>query len=307
MSQTTNIQRRMGAVVDRDGKVTWTVWAPKASSVDLVLWDGDQRQALPMDRGDRGFFTRSAANVAAGQRYTYRLDGGDDRSDVCSLWQPEGVDGPSAVVDTGQFAWTDQAWKGVEREKLVFYELHVGTFTPEGTFEAVIPRLESLRDLGVTAIEIMPVGQFPGSRNWGYDGVLPFAAQNTYGGPQGLQKLVDACHKQGLAVYLDVVYNHFGPESNYMREFAPYFTHKYNTPWGDAINYDDSGCDPVRDFVLQNVRMWLEEFHFDGLRLDAIHAIYDLGARHILLDIGETAAKFREALGDPSKLSEKVT
>ena len=165
-------------------------------------------------------------------------------------------------------------WKGVRREDLVFYELHVGTFTPEGTFEAIIPRLRDLRELGVTAVEIMPVGQFPGTRNWGYDGVLPYAAQNSYGGPHGLQRLVDACHAEGLAIFLDVVYNHFGPEGNYLGEFGPYFNDRYKTPWGAAVNYDGHGCDAVRDFVLDNVRMWLEEFHFDGLRLDAV-------ARHL--------------------------
>ena len=180
------------------------------------------------------------------------------------------------------FAWTDAGWKGVRREDLVFYELHVGTFSPEGTFEGVIPRLRDLRELGVTAVEIMPVGQFPGTRNWGYDGVLPYAAQDSYGGPHGLQRLVDACHAEGLAIFLDVVYNHFGPEGNYLGEFGRYFNDRYKTPWGAAVNYDGHGCDAVRDFVLDNVRMWLEEFHFDGLRLDAVHAIFDLGARHIL-------------------------
>ena len=165
----------------------------------------------------------------------------------------------------------------------------MGTFTPEGTFDAIIPRLNDLRELGITAIELMPVGQFPGSRNWGYDGVLPYAAQNTYGGPHGLQRLVDACHAHGLAIYLDVVYNHFGPEANYLAEFGPYFTDRYKTPWGAAVNFDRAGCDAVRDFVLDNVRMWLEEFHFDGLRLDAADTIFDMGARHILRAIKEVA------------------
>ena len=161
--------------------------------------------------------------------------------------------GRRRCVFPDRFSWTDQDWRGVRRPDLVFYEIHVGTFTPEGTFEAIIPRLKDLRELGITAIEIMPVGQFPGSRNWGYDGVLPYAAQNTYGGPRGLQRLVDACHAAGLAIYLDVVYNHFGPESNYLGEFGPYFTDRYKTPWGDAVNYDRAGCDAVRDFVLDNV------------------------------------------------------
>jgi maltooligosyltrehalose trehalohydrolase len=193
------------------------------------------------------------------------------------------------VVRPERFAWTDRDWPGVRRENLVFYEMHVGSFTAEGTFEAVIPRLDSLRGLGVTAVQLMPVAQFPGGRNWGYDGVAPYAAQSSYGGPHGLQRLVDACHAAGLAVFLDVVYNHLGPEGNYLSEFGPYFTDHYRTGWGQAFNYDGAGSDPVRDFVVDNVRMWLEEFHLDGLRLDAVHAVYDLGARHILRAVQETA------------------
>jgi maltooligosyltrehalose trehalohydrolase len=188
----------------------------------------------------------------------------------------------------------------VRREELVFYELHVGTFAPEGTFDGVIPRLPELYDLGITALEIMPVGQFPGDRNWGYDGVLAYAAQDTYGGPHGLQRLVDACHAAGLAIVLDVVYNHFGPEGNYMAEFGSYFNNQYAIPWGAAVNYDGRDCTAVRDFVLDNVRMWLEEFHFDGLRLDAVHAIFDLGARHILRAIQEVAEDVGSRRGWPA-------
>jgi maltooligosyltrehalose trehalohydrolase len=281
--------RSCGARSQRDGSVCWRVWAPRAKQVELVLIDGNLRRAVPMQREERGFFHHSEANVLEGQRYAYRLDGGPERPDPCSLWQPDGVHGPSAVVRPERFAWTDGSWRGIPRQELVFYELHVGTFTPQGTFEAVVPRLSELRDLGVTAVEIMPVAQFPGSRNWGYDGVLPYAAQNTYGGPYGLWKLVDACHAAGLAVFLDVVYNHLGPEGNYLAEFGPYFADRYKTPWGKAVNFDDAGCDPVRSFVLDNVRMWLEEFHFDGLRIDAVHAIFDFGARHILRDVQEVA------------------
>jgi maltooligosyltrehalose trehalohydrolase len=199
-----------------------------------------------------------------------------------------------------QFRWTGGDWKGVRRQDLVFYELHVGTFSREGKFEGVIPRLGDLRELGITAVEIMPVGQFPGRRNWGYDGVLPYAAQDSYGGPQGLQLLVDSCHAAGLAIILDVVYNHFGPEGNYLSEFGHYFNHRYKTPWGDAVNYDGYGCDAVRDYVLDNVWMWLDEFHFDGLRLDAVHAIFDLGARHILRAIQEVAEEVGAHRGWPA-------
>jgi maltooligosyltrehalose trehalohydrolase len=239
---------------------------------------------------ERGFFHLDRDEVPEGQRYFFRLDGQRERADPASLWQPDGVGGPSAVLRTGAFSWTDQDWRGVLRADLVLYELHVGTFTPEGTFAAIIPRLGELRRLGVTAIELMPVGQFPGGRNWGYDGVYPYAVQDSYGGPQGLQKLVDACHATGLAVFLDVIYNHVGPEGNYLPEFGPYFTDRYRTGWGPAFNFDGPGSDAVRKFVIDNARMWIEEYHADGLRLDAVHAVYDLGTRHILRDIGEAVA-----------------
>ncbi len=281
--------RGCGVVSGRDGSLSWRVWAPKAKRVDLVLFDGARQRSLAMSREERGYFHCAEMNVAEGQRYAYRLDGGSERPDPRSRWQPEGVHGPSAVVLPERFAWTDGAWRGTERGDLVFYELHVGTFTPEGTFEAIVPRLAELRALGVTALELMPVAQFPGARNWGYDGVLPYAAQNCYGGPHGLQRLVDACHAVGLAIFLDVVYNHLGPEGNYLAEFGPYFTDHYKTPWGLAVNFDGPGSDAVRDYVLDNVRTWLRDFHFDGLRLDAVHAIYDFGARHILRDVQEAA------------------
>jgi maltooligosyltrehalose trehalohydrolase len=281
--------RRCGAIAVGKDRVGWRVWAPKAKRVELVLIDGEWRGRVPMEPDAQGFFTTTRAGIPDGQRYAYSLDGGEERQDPCSLWQPHGVPGPSAVVRPDAFRWTDRRWAGVRREDLVIYELHVGTFTPEGTFEAMIPRLGALRELGVTALEVMPVGQFPGTRNWGYDGVLPYATQHSYGGPHGFQKLVDAAHAAGLAVILDVVYNHLGPEANYVHEFGPYFTDKYKTPWGRAVNYDDKGSDAVRDWVLDNVRMWLDEFHLDGLRLDAVHAIYDLGARHILRATKEVA------------------
>jgi maltooligosyltrehalose trehalohydrolase len=274
-----------------------------ARNVTLVLIDDAGRREIEMERQNQGFHVASREGVAAGQLYAYRLDGGPERPDPCSLWQPRDVDGPSAVVFPDRFGWTDQSWRGVPQAELVFYEIHVGTFTPEGTFEAIIPRLQDLRDLGITAIEIMPIGQFPGARNWGYDGVLPYAAQDSYGGPHGLQKLVDACHSHGMAIYLDVVYNHFGPEANYLGEFGPYLTDRYKTPWGAAVNYDRAGCDAVRDFVLDNARMWLEEFHLDGLRLDAADTIFDMGARHILRAIKEAAEAAGERRGWPAVLT----
>jgi maltooligosyltrehalose trehalohydrolase len=278
-----------GAFVQRDGSVRWRVWAPKADRVDVILFTGDAQTDHTMIREERGWFSFIKDKVLNGQRYTYRLNGGPGYPDPASRWQPDGVNQPSAVLRTDEFTWSDERWKGVSREDLVFYELHVGTFTSEGTFEAIISRLPALRDLGVTAVEIMPVGQFSGTRNWGYDGVHPYAPQHSYGGPHGLQRLVNACHLQGLAVFLDVVYNHIGPEGSYLGEYGPYFTDHYRTPWGAAVNYDGRGSHAVREFILDNVRMWLEEYRFDGLRLDAVHAIYDLGARHILQDIKETA------------------
>jgi maltooligosyltrehalose trehalohydrolase len=295
--------RRTGAIARDDGSLLWRVWAPLAGSVSLVLVDGADRRNIAMTRSGRGFHEAAHVGIREGQRYAYRLDGGPERPDPCSLWQPEEVDGPSAVVFPGDFRWTDQTWKGVGQADLVFYEIHVGTFTAEGTFDAIIPRLDDLRELGITAIEIMPIGQFPGARNWGYDGVLPYAAQNTYGGPHGLQRLIDACHAHGLAIFLDVVYNHFGPESNFLGEFGPYYTDRYKTPWGAAINYDRAGCDAVRDFVIDNVRMWLEEFHIDGLRLDAADTIFDMGARHILQAIKETAEQAGQRRGWPAILT----
>jgi maltooligosyltrehalose trehalohydrolase len=280
---------RCGAFAEGDGTVRWRVWAPRSKRVELVLYDGDRRRSLPMTSEPHGYHSRTEAGIAEGQRYAYRLDNGQERPDPASLWQPEGVHRPSAVLLPERFRWTDQGWTGLAREQLVFYELHVGTFTPEGTFDAVIGRLDSLRDLGVTALELMPVAQFPGARNWGYDGVHLSAVQNSYGGPHGLQRLADACHARGLALFLDVVYNHLGPEGNYLHEFGPYTADRYRTFWGPAFNYDGAGSDAVRAFVLDNVRLWIGVYHLDGLRLDAVHAIYDTSPVHILRAIKEAA------------------
>jgi len=244
-----------------------------------------------------GYFTHRRVDVDDGLRYAYRLDAGEQRPDPASRWQPDGINRASAVFSPGDFVWTDDAWDGIARREMVIYELHVGTFTEQGTFAAVIPRLGELRELGITAIEIMPVAQFPGDRNWGYDGVQPYAVQNSYGGPRELQRLANAAHRAGLAVILDVVYNHLGPEGNYLHEFGPYFTDRYRTPWGAAINLDGPDCDPVRRFVTDNACMWVRDFHVDGLRLDAVHAIYDFGANHILAELQESVQQAAEASG----------
>lgn len=278
-----------GPHFDAEKGPAFRLWAPRARQVTLVMNPGFAEQKLRMESQERGWFTLRLDSLQPGARYLFEFENGRRLPDPASRWQPDGVHEASALVDPLQFRWTDNEWRGLELDELVIYELHVGTFTPAGTFDAIIPRLRELRELGVTALEVMPIAQFPGTRGWGYDGVFPFAAQNSYGGPAGFQRLVDACHREGMAVLLDVVYNHFGPEGNYLGEYGPYFTEKYQTPWGTAINYDSRGSDEVRQFVFDNVRWWLREFHLDGLRLDAVHAIYDSRPSHLLRDIGQIA------------------
>ncbi|MEP6886802.1 MAG: malto-oligosyltrehalose trehalohydrolase [Nitrospirales bacterium] len=278
-------QLNLGAQPHASG-TRFTVWAPHASRIDLKLLS-QSRPPLPMIRRAAGYFETDAPDVRTGDRYVYILDDNKERPDPASRSQPEGVHGPSEVVDSRQFQWTDRHWQGVACEQLIIYEVHVGTVTDTGTFQAIIPHLEYLRNLGITAIELMPVAQFPGTRNWGYDGVGLFAPQNTYGGPPGLKELVNACHQYGLAVILDVVYNHFGPEGNYLGDFGPYFTDRYRTPWGSAINYDGPDSDAVRHFVVSNALYWITEYHIDALRLDAVHGIYDFSAVHILKELSD--------------------
>jgi maltooligosyltrehalose trehalohydrolase len=278
------------------GGATFRVWAPRSRTVDVVL---EGRRPEPMARGEDGIFEHTVAGATAGTRYEYRLNGERYRPDPVSRWQPEGVHGPSAVVDAAEYPWMDQGFRGHARADLVFYELHVGTFTAPGTFEAVIPHLGALVDLGVTTVEIMPVAEFPGSRNWGYDGVHLYAPQSTYGGPRGLRRLVDACHAVGLSVVLDVVYNHLGPEGNYLAEFGPYFTDRYKTPWGGAVNFDGPDAAGVRRHVIENARAWAREFHVDGLRLDAIHAIFDASPVHVLSEVAAAGRSEAERFGRP--------
>ena len=279
-----------------DGGVTFRVWAPRCRSIDVVI---EGRRPLPLAARPDSIFEIPVPGVTAGARYQYRLDGVRYRPDPVSRWQPEGVHGPSVIVDPREFVWTDQAFRGHPLADLVFYELHVGTFTTAGTFEAIIPRLGALAELGVTAVELMPVAEFPGSRNWGYDGVHLYAPQSTYGGPRGLRRLVDACHRAGLSVILDVVYNHLGPEGNYLAEYGPYFTDRYRTPWGGAVNFDGPDAGGVRRHFVENACMWVREFHIDGVRLDAIHAIYDTSPVHILTEMAEAARKLAGEIGRP--------
>jgi len=274
-----------GALRQPDESVVWRVWAPLSRTVSLVAFPGDVRRETAMDPEGDGYFTCRHSKVAEGLRYTLKLVDGRQYPDPASRWQPDGVHGPSAVFSPAYCRWSDASWRGVARDELAIYELHVGTFTPEGTFAAITARLPQLLSLGVTAVELMPVAQFAGERNWGYDGVYPYAVQNSYGGPRALQRLINAAHEVGLAVILDVVYNHFGPEGNYSGNYGPYCTDRYRTPWGMAVNYDGPESDAVRQFVIDNALMWVRDFHADGLRIDAVQAIYDLGPRHILAEI----------------------
>jgi maltooligosyltrehalose trehalohydrolase len=270
----------------------YRVWAPRASTVVLRVDSSD----VPMQQSGGGWWAADRAR-RAGERYGYLVDGDGPLPDPRSAFQPEGVHGLSAVVDHGAFAWTDAGWQAPPLASAVLYELHVGTFTPEGTFDAAIAKLPHLVDLGVTHVELMPVCEFAGPRGWGYDGVDLFAPHHAYGGPDGLKRLIDACHARGLAVVIDVVYNHLGPAGNYLGRFGPYFTDRYRTPWGDAVNFDGAGSDEVRRFVCDNALMWLRAYHADGLRIDAVHAIVDTSAVHLLEQLAIEVDALEAALG----------
>jgi maltooligosyltrehalose trehalohydrolase len=255
------------------------VWAPDAQKVELQLTD----RVLPLQRGDRGYWRVAAEDAQSGEDYGYIIDGQTPAlPDPRSPYQPNGVNGLSRLVDHSAFDWTDANWQAPPLTGAIVYELHIGTFTPGGTFDSAITRLDYLRDLGITHVEIMPVNEFPGKRGWGYDGVDLYAPHHAYGGPDGLKRLVDACHAKGLAVLLDVVYNHLGPSGNYLSRFGPYFNEDYHTPWGAAVNLDGAWSTEVRRFFCDNALMWLRDYHFDGLRLDAVHAFLDRSAIHFL-------------------------
>ncbi len=280
---------QFGATFRGDETAEFRVWAPNLTSLAVRIL-GEIPRTIPMTRSanpGESEFVAVVPQVSEGTDYFYVLEGERERPDPVSRWQPHGVHGPSRIVNPASFHWSDQEWSGIPLKEFIIYELHPGTFTGEGSFESVIPRLPYLRDLGITAVEIMPVAEVPGNRNWGYDGASLYAPQSSYGGPAGLKKLVDACHQHGLAVVLDVVYNHLGPEGNYLPEFAPCFTDAHHTPWGKAINFDGPHSDGVRRYILDNALYWLTEYHVDALRLDAIHGIYDFGARHILDELSD--------------------
>jgi len=284
---------RFGAQVEGT-RTRFRLWAPAAKRVDLVASIAGAAHDVPLDRGADGWFELTIA-AGAGTRYAYRIDGGLVVPDPASRFNPDDVHEPSAVVDPLAYAWRDAGWRGRPWDEAIVYELHIGTFTREGTFAAAIDRLDHLHELGITAIELMPLADFPGTRNWGYDGVLPFAPDASYGTPEDLKRLVDEAHARNLIVLLDVVYNHFGPEGNYLHAYAPqFFNPRHATPWGAAINFDGEHSGVVREFFIHNALFWLDEYHFDGLRLDAVHAIAD-DSRPDIVD--ELAATVRERLG----------
>ena len=276
-----------GAELTSSAEVRFRLWAPAARAVDLVLLDRpDEPRLLKMREQPEGWFELVTAEAHAGSLYRYRIDGRQEIPDPASRANPHDIQGPSRVVDPLDFEWDDAAWRGRPWHEAVIYELHVGSFTPEGTFAAAEQKLGHLVELGVTVIELMPIADFPGQRGWGYDGALQFAPEAAYGSPEELKSFIAAAHRRGLAVMLDVVYNHFGPEGNYLHMYAPqFFTERHHTPWGAAINFDAPGSRTVRDFYVHNTLYWLEEYRFDGLRFDAVHAIRDDSKPHILNEI----------------------
>ena len=275
-----------GAALQPNGEVLFRLYAPAASHVALVLEGRDE--PLPLHPTRDGWHELTTALARPGSRYKFLLPEGLQVPDPASRFQPADVHGPSEVIDPTAFPWHDTAWAGLPWLSAVLYELHLGTFTPEGTFLAAISRLDHLVSLGVTALEIMPIADFPGARNWGYDGALLFAPDSSYGRPEDFKALVEAAHQRGLAVLLDVVYNHFGPDGNYISSYFPnLFTSKHKTNWGDAINYDGEGNHQVREFIIHNALYWIEEFHLDGLRLDAVHAIVDESHPHVLTELAD--------------------
>ncbi len=292
-------KERLGAQYLGQGTTAFRVWAPEASTVEVhgYLASGDCFERLT-DEG-HGYFSGSIPGFGVGDRYRFRLDAHEEFPDPASRSQPEGVFGPSVVIDPDQFVWHDAHWEGRRWEDLVFYEIHVGTFSDGGRFDGVIDDLPRLAQLGITAIEIMPIAQFPGERNWGYDGVFPYAPQSSYGGPEGFARLVDACHAHHMAVFLDVVYNHTGPEGSVLTQFGPYFNTHYHTPWGQALNFDGPHSDAVREFFLQNAQQWIIDYHVDGLRLDAVHAIIDTSAEPFLRELTKAIDALSRHYGRP--------
>jgi maltooligosyltrehalose trehalohydrolase len=285
---------KVGAYYAKGFGCEFSVWAPLSKEIQVEL-NGEEKNRIPLVKDEFGYWSVYVPDVMPNTRYKYVIDTEQLWPDPASFFQPNGVHAASQVIDHSQFPWTDRSWKNHGLADYIIYELHIGTFTPEGTFAAACEKLDHVCELGVSAVEIMPVAQFPGARNWGYDGAYPYAVQDSYGGPDGLKAFVDCAHTKGLAVILDVVYNHLGPEGNYLWAYAPYFTDKYKTPWGNAVNFDDAYSYGVREYFIGNALYWLEHFHIDALRLDAIHGIYDMGAKHFLTELHERVKDFNQA------------
>jgi len=294
MKQISTRERLLGVNFTTGEQATIEVWAPKVEKLALILADNT---TIPLQKEEYGYWTAQTYKLQPGELYKFVLDDENQFPDPTSVSQPEGVHGFSQALNLKNYNWTDGNWKNISLQDYVLYELHTGTFTPEGTFAGIETKLDYLKELGVNAIEIMPVAQFPGNRNWGYDGVFPYAAQDSYGGAEGLKHLVNACHQKGIAVILDVVYNHLGPEGNYLGAYGHYFTDKYNTPWGPAINFDDAWCDGVRRYFIENLLMWFRDFHIDAVRMDAVHAIKDFSPVHILREMKELVNQLMDETG----------
>lgn len=292
--ESTSFRRRLpvGAEVQEQGGVHFRVWAPASAQVAVILADSEELHGsteIPLTAETDGYWSALVPQARAGMHYRYQLESGAF-PDTASRFQPRGPHGASRIVDASSFAWTDEAWRGVSREGQVIYEMHIGTFTPEGTWEAATAQLPHLAELGITLLEVMPVADFPGRYGWGYDGVNVFAPTRLYGEPDDFRRFVDCAHSLGLGVILDVVYNHLGPDGNFFKGFAPhYFSERYKTEWGEALNFDDEFSGPVRELFIANAGYWIDEFHCDGLRLDATQQIFDASPKHILAEIGARA------------------
>ena len=287
---------KIGALYLGSNKCHFNVWAPHANDIRVKTYFPEEK-IIPLAKAGNGYWSGQFYNISPGTRYKYIINNRAEYPDPASNFQPLDVHGPSEIVDHQSFAWTDKGWKAIPLEDYIIYELHIGAFTPEGTFASAINKIPHLKELGITAVEIMPVAQFPGNRNWGYDGVYPFAPHHSYGGPAGLKQLVNELHKNDIAAVLDVVYNHLGPEGNYINQFAPYFTSRYHTTWGDAVNFDDNLNAGVRNYFIQNALYWLREYNFDALRLDAIDKIYDSSPKHFLKELAENVKAFSDEAG----------
>jgi maltooligosyltrehalose trehalohydrolase len=285
----------VGANYDYKGACKFSVWAPKHDRVNLTLMD--ENQQFEMVKIEKGYWGLTVSGLKPGQKYMYKLSNQEQRPDPASRFQPDGVFGSSAIIDHEAFTWTDNDWDGMDLKDLIFYEIHVGSFTQKGTFKSIIERIKDLADFGVNAVELMPVSQFSGDRNWGYDGVFPFAVQNTYGTPDELKMLVNECHLHGIALFIDFVYNHLGPEGNWLNDYAPYFSIDRATRWGPTINLDGPLSEGVRNYFLENTLYWLRNYHLDGIRLDSILSMHDNSKKHFFQELNEEVETFASQVG----------